>query len=441
MQTVDQLFLGRFIAPVEPMVVREDWAIAVNGGRIVELLPSAEAVRRYAPRTAHQLNNHLLIPGLINAHTHAAMTLMRGLADDLPLMVWLNEHIWPAEGRFVDPNFVRDGSELAMAEMLRGGVTCFNDMYFFADTTAAVAKQVGMRAVVGLIIIDVPTQWAKSPQEYFERAVALHETLKEEPLISATLAPHAPYTVSGEHLEAVAALAAERDLPIHIHLHETCDEVAQMVAREGLRPFAWLDRLGLMGPQLVAVHMTQLEAAEIQRLAEVQAHVIHCPEANMKLASGFCPVAKLIQAGVNVALGTDGAASNNDLDLLGEMRSAALLAKAVAEDAAALSAEQALAMATINAARALRLDGEIGSLVPGKWADIVAIDLATPETEPLYHPISQLVYATPRCQVTDVWVAGRQLLQRRELTTIELSATLTKVRRWRSAIAAADAHD
>jgi 5-methylthioadenosine/S-adenosylhomocysteine deaminase len=318
--------------------------------------------------------------------------------------------------------------------MLRGGTTCFNDMYFFPEETARVASAIGLRTVVGLILIDVPTIWARDADEYLAKGLEAHDRLRDDPLVRTAFAPHAPYTVSDQALTRVVTLAEELDLPVHMHVHETAQEVSDAELSHGMRPIARLERLGLLSPRLAAVHMTQLEPAEIERVAACGASVVHCPESNLKLASGFCPVARLLQAGINVALGTDGAASNNDLDMIGEMRTAALLGKAVAADAAAVAAETALAMATLHGARALGLEAEIGSLVPGKAADLVAVDLSPIETQPVYHPISQLVYAAGRHQVTDVWVGGRHLLRDRVPTTFDEATVRMRAQAWRERI-------
>ena len=434
-KAVATLLNARWIVPVEPEgQVLDHHALIIQDGRILDLLPQAEAAACYVAETCLNFDRHVLIPGLINAHTHASMTLLRGLADDLPLMTWLQEHIWPAEARWVNPEFVQDGTRLAIAEMLRGGVTCFNDMYFFPEATAAVAREIGMRACVGLIAVDFPTAYARCLDEYLDRGLALHEALKPEPLLHTAFAPHATYTVSAPALERIGRLAADLDIPIHIHVHETAAEIAQFITQHGCRPLQRLEQLGLLSPHLLAVHMTQLESAEIERLAQAGAHIAYCPESNLKLASGFCPVARLDQARINVALGTDGAASNNDLDLFGEMRLAALLGKSLAGDAAALPAARVLRMATINGARALGLSAETGSLEPGKSADIIAVDLGAPETEPVYHPLSTLVYAAGRHQVTDVWVAGRRVLADLQLTTLDLVETVQRARCWRDRI-------
>jgi len=428
---VDTLIHARWIIPVEPeSVTYEHHSLVIDSGKIIDLLPTELAKQKYQGKTTENLDNHALLPGLINCHTHAAMTLMRGIADDLPLMDWLQNHIWPLEHQWMSEAFVRDGSDLAIAEMILGGTTCFNDMYFFPDVTAAQAIHHGIRATVGMIVIDFPSVWAQNANEYIEKGLALHEQLRLSDLCTTAFAPHAPYTVSDEPLQKIKTLADELELPIHIHLHETVHEVEQAQAQTGQRPLQRLQELGLVNPSLIAVHMTQLTDEEIDLFAESGAHIVHCPESNLKLASGFCQLAKCLAAGINVALGTDGAASNNDLDMFGEMRTAALLGKAVAADASAVPAMTALRMATINGAKALGLDAICGSLGIGKAADVIAIDLNHLETQPLYCPVSQIVYAASRQQVTDVWVAGRRLLKQRQLTTINSDDLKAKIAVW-----------
>ncbi|NCC26710.1 MAG: TRZ/ATZ family hydrolase [Gammaproteobacteria bacterium] len=425
------LIHAQWVLPVDPADRQlTEHAVAIADGRILALLPSQEARRSVQAERILELPHHLLIPGLVNAHTHAAMTLMRGLADDLPLMTWLHEHIWPAEQRWVDPGFVADGTRLAVLEMLRGGITCYNDMYFYPEVTAQVTAEAGLRAVIGMILVDFPTGYAATADDYIAKGLALHQYYRDHPLIRVAFAPHSPYAVSDAPLQRVRALADELEVPIHIHLHETRDEILQSLRDHGERPLARLSRLGLVGPALAAVHMTQLEDREIAMLAATGAHVVHCPESNLKLASGFCPVAKLLDAGVNVALGTDGAASNNDLNMLGEMRTAALLGKGVAGSASAVPAATALRMATINGAEALGLDEEIGSLEPGKSADLVALDLRDSHTQPLYHPVSQLVYAASQQQVRQVWVRGRQLLRDGLPTRLEEARIIAAAQEW-----------
>lgn len=427
----DLLLFPQWLLTVDPQDrVLLDHAVAVADGRILAILPAAEARATVRADRKLDLPGHALIPGLVNAHTHAPMTLMRGLADDLPLMTWLHDHIWPAEKRWMDPGFVGDGTRLAVLEMLRGGVTCFNDMYFFPEVTAQVVADAGMRAVVGMVVVDLPTRYADGPDGYIAKGLAMHDHYRDHPLIRVGFAPHSPYAVSDAALERVRTLADELDAPIHIHLHETRDEVLQSLRDYGERPIARLEALGLLGPNLVAVHMTQLEDGEIERLAAAGAHVVHCPESNLKLASGFCPVARLLAAGVNVALGTDGAASNNDLDLLGEMRTAALLAKGVAASASVLPAAAALRMVTLGGARALGLDREIGSIEAGKSADLVALDLRDANTQPLYHPVSPLVYAAGRHQVRQVWVQGRQLIRDGVPTSLDPESIVAAAQAW-----------
>lgn len=435
MVNIDTLISAKWIIPVEPeRTVHSNYSIAIKDDIIQAILPTDDAHKKYKAAEEVNLDQHALIPGLINAHTHAAMNLFRGLADDLPLMDWLNNHIWPAEGKWVSPEFVNDGTKLAVAEMLRGGTTCFNDMYFFPDHTAEVCANIGMRVVVGLILIDFPTAWAENADEYIVKGEEVHDNYRHNPLVNTAFAPHAPYTVSDEPLQRINVLAEELDIPIHMHIHETAFEVEQSIKQHDKRPLQRLSELGLLSSRILAVHMTQLEQSEIEQLAKLGVSVAHCPESNLKLASGFCPVGDLVKAGVNVCLGTDGVASNNDLDMIGEMRTAALLAKAVANDSTCLDAHTTLKMATLNGAKALGLNDSIGSLKKGKQADIVAINLNQLETVPLYDPVSQIIYSGNRQQVTDVWVAGKQLLKNRELTTMNYGRLMEKAGSWESKI-------
>jgi 5-methylthioadenosine/S-adenosylhomocysteine deaminase len=416
--------------------VLRDHSLAISGGRIAAVAPTPAMREEIVARETLELPGHALIPGLINAHTHAAMTLLRGLADDLPLMTWLSAHIWPAEQRWVSEEFVHDGTQLALLEMLRSGTTCFNDMYFFPEVTARAAAAAGMRACVGLIVIDFPSAWADDAGDYLHKGLEVHDQFRDHPLIRTAFAPHAPYTVGTEPLQRIATLAEELDIPIHMHVHETRDEIIQSLQAHGKRPLARLQELGLLSPRLLAVHMTQLLSEEIPLLAANGVQVLHCPESNLKLASGASPVEELLlPAGVNCALGTDGAASNNDLDMFGEMRCAALLAKGQTRNASALPAPMVLRMATINGAKALGIDAETGSLEPGKSADLVAVDLDRPETQPLYNPVSQLVYACSRDQVRHLWIAGRHLLRDRQPTSLDYAEILAKTRIWRERLA------
>jgi 5-methylthioadenosine/S-adenosylhomocysteine deaminase len=405
---IDLLIEPDWIIPIEPAgVVLEGHVLAVDQGRIVALLPAAEAASRYSPREHLRLPGEVLLPGLVNAHTHAAMTLLRGYADDLPLMRWLNERIWPAEKAFASPDFVRDGTLLAAWEMLRGGVTCFSDMYFFPAAAAEAARLAGIRAVLGVTVIEFPSAYAVDAGDYLAKGLAARDAWRDEPLVSFTLAPHAPYTVSDRTFEQVATLAAQLDLPIHIHVHESEGEIAQGVAQTGVRPLERLRRLGLLGPNLIAVHAVHLDSQEIDQLATSGSFVVHCPTSNLKLASGIAPVPALIAGGVRVALGTDGAASNNRLDVLREARTAALLAKVGSGDASVVSAHQALRMATLEGAAALGLESITGSLVPGKWADLCSVRLDDWHCLPCYDPASHIVHVAGRDQVSHVWVAGQ----------------------------------
>ena len=433
--SVDTLLHAGWIIPIEPdNTVLHLHSIAIRDGMIVDILPTTEAQKKYQAPRAQAFPHHVICPGFVNAHTHAAMNLLRGIADDMPLMAWLQNHIWPAETKWVNEEFVYDGTRLAIAEMLRSGTTCVNDMYFFPDAAARAFRETGIRACIGLVIIDFPTAWAGNPQEYIDKGLNLRDHYRSHPLITTALAPHAPYTVSDAPLKRIRVLADELDMPIHMHVHETADELDQSLQHHAVHPLERLHRLELLSPRFLAVHMTQLSAHEIKLVADTGTHVLHCPESNMKLASGICPVSALLAAGINVALGTDGASSNNDLDMFGEMRSATLLAKVATQDASTVPAHTVLRMATLNGAKALGLDHLIGSLKPGKSADIIAIDMQRIETLPVYHPISQLVYAAARDQVTDVWVHGKHLMKARRLLTLDEQDVIAKTTDWQQRI-------
>ncbi len=429
---INTLLEARLIIPVEPAgTVLRNHAIAIDQGLIRAILPNAEAKSRFAPNERIILDNHALIPGLVNLHIHAAMSLMRGLADDLPLMEWLNKYIWPAEVRHVDSGFVLDGTQLACAEMLRGGITCFNDMYFFPDAAVQAVLTSGMRAAIGLIVIDFPTAYASDADDYLAKGLAVRDRYRHHPLLSFCFAPHAPYTVSDKVFGSVLTYAEQLDLPIHIHLHETDDEVRTGLKGDGVRPVERLHKLGLLGPNLIAVHMVHLTSEEIGLMSQQGCTVAHCPSSNLKLASGFAPIDSLLSKEINVGLGTDGAASNNRLDMFQEMRFAALLAKGQSGRADALPAYQALQMATLNGARALGLGSLTGSLVAGKAGDITAVDFSNLELSPCYDPISHLVYAAGREHVSHVWVNGKMLLKDGELTTLNEQELLLRSEYWR----------
>jgi len=425
-----------YTVPVRPRgVVYENHCVAVRDDVIVDVLPLAEANRNWPDAEMIELPGHVLLPGLINAHTHSPMTLLRGYADDMELHVWLKQHIWPAEQEFVGPDFVADGTRLAIAEMIRAGTTCFNDMYFFPDSTIEVCLETGMRASIGITIIEIESAWAAGVDDYIEKGLKLVEKWQTQPLINFTLSPHAPYTVSDDTLKRVSELSKERGFPVHMHLLETEWEIKQSHQQHDLHPLNRLDQHGLLDSNLQAVHMAQLSSDDIDRLANMGVNVIHCPQSNLKLASGICPLTALLNAGVNVALGTDGAAANNDLDLLAEAQTAALLAKGISGDAKAVNAFQALEMMTINGAKALGLGDQTGSIEQGKQADLCALDLGAPETQPLYNVVSQLIYAASRRQFSDVWIAGKRLLDNGELTTIDLDAVINSARVWQSRLA------
>jgi 5-methylthioadenosine/S-adenosylhomocysteine deaminase len=432
---VDQVVSARWVVPVEPAAsVLENHSLVIDGDRILGLLPSDETMRRYAPRRHFALDRHVLIPGLVNLHTHAAMTLLRGYADDMPLMRWLQERIWPAEGRNVSAAFVRDGTLLAAWEMLRGGVTCFNDMYFFPEAAAEAALEAGIRAALGITVFEFPSPYGKDADDYLAKGLQARERFLGEPLLSFCLAPHAPYTVADRSFEKVGALAAQLQLPIHIHVHETHEEIAGSLKEHGMRPLARLQRLGLLGQRLIAVHAVHLQPEEIAALAEAGCRVAHCPTSNMKLASGIAPVAEMLENGVGIGLGTDGAASNNRLDLFQEMRHAALLAKVAGNDPALLPAHQALRMATLEGARALGIAAQTGSLQPGRAADIVAVSLEDWMLKPCFDPVSHLVYAAGRESVSHVWVAGKLRIDDKKPVDLDERSLLDKVEMWQNSI-------
>ncbi len=435
---LDLLLLPTWLVPVEPAgVVLKGHGLGIRDGRIALIAPRDEALL-HAAHEVRELPGMLLAPGLINAHGHAAMSLFRGIADDQPLLTWLQDHIWPAEARWVDEDFIRDGSQLAIAEQLKGGITCFSDMYFFPQITTEVAHRAGVRAQICVPVMDFPVPGALEGADAIRHGLQLFDDLKHHPRLKVAFGPHSPYTASDETLTQVLMLAEELDACIQMHVHEIDLEVQQSLQQHGVRPLARLHRLGLLGPRFQAVHMTQVNDDDIALLVASNSSVIHCPESNLKLASGFCPVERLWQAGVNVAIGTDGAASNNDLDVLGETRTAALLAKAVAGSATALDAHRALRMATLNGARALGLEHDCGSLEIGKWADLAAFDLSGLHHQPVYDPVSQLIYTGGHDCVKHVWVGGKQLLEDGQLTRMDEQRLLATAKHWGEKIANGD---
>ena len=424
MESIDLLITARWIIPIEPAnTVLEHHAIAVRQGRILAILPIDEALTRYVANERVDRSTHVVMPGLINAHTHAGMTLLRGVAENLGFDAWLRESIWPLEQRFLDPEFVRDGVELAIGGMLASGTTCFSEQYFYPDVVAQTASQLHMRACVGAPIVELNTAWASSASECLDKALQLHDAYRDDPLITTSFAPHAVYSVDETVLTRMRSTADEIEMPIAMHLHESPSEVATAE-----RPIALLERQGFLTPAFSAVHMTQLNAEDIERVVRGGINVVHCPQSNLKLDNGICPVATLLARGVNVALGTDGAASNNDLDMLDELRTAALLA------GTKITAHQWLRIATINGARALNLTDAIGSITPGKWADLCCLDINDIHTQPLYDVAAAIVYAANRSNVSDVWVAGRQLLNERKFTRYDSAAIIARTQQWQQRI-------
>jgi len=432
---IDTIIEARWIIPAEPYgLVLENHAIAIDKGVIQAVLPASEISRQFSPVEHIVLPQHVLIPGLINLHTHAAMALLRGLADGLPLMEWLNDHIWPAEIKHVNEDFVLDGTSLACVEMLRGGTTCFNDMYFFPEESAKAALASGMRAAIGMLTTNFPTAYANDSEDYLAKGLAMRDEYRHHPLLSFCFAPHAPYTVSDKTLTSILTYAEQLDLPVHMRLHETEAEIKHSLENFGMRPIARLQRLGLLSPGLIGVNMIHLTEEEIELTGNQGCNVAHCPSSNLKLANGYSPVSALLRQGVNVGLGTDGAASNNRLDMFGEMRLTALLAKGQSNRADELPAYQALQMATLNGAKALGLGDRIGSLVKGKMADITAVDFSAPELSPCYDPVSHLVYSAGREHVSHVWVDGKILVKEGRLTTLNEQEILAKALFWENRI-------
>ncbi|MDJ0911308.1 MAG: TRZ/ATZ family hydrolase [Woeseiaceae bacterium] len=434
MKHCDTLILPRWCVPVEPAAdALTGHAVAVADGRILDVLPAAEAAEKYQPSVTLERDSHVLIPGLVNAHTHAAMTLFRGISDVRPLERWLKEAIWPVEKRWVSPDFVRDGAELAITEMLKGGVTCFADQYFFPEVVAEAANALNIRAVVGTPILDFPTPWANDVAEYLSKAADLvHDPYVDHPLVNTCWAPHSSSALSDDGFRELRVLADQLDIPVQIHLHETEAEIAASIMETGERPFERLDRLGLVNSLMLAVHAVHMTDDEVARMADANVAIAHCPKSNLKLGSGMAPVSRYLEAGIRVGLGTDGAASNNALDLISEMQTAALISRV--SGAEPLSAAQALTTATLGSARAIGLGRQTGSIVAGKWADLTCVDLSTINSQPVHNPVDQLVFASRADQVSDVWVGGRHVLDAGRLTHINEGNVLERTAEWRERI-------
>ncbi len=425
---------ARWVLPVAPWAVIEDGAVAMESGQILAVGSRSELRERFPHAERTHLREHALLPGLVNSHTHAAMTLLRGYADDVPLMTWLRQRIWPTEGQWVDEQFVGDGTRLAAAEMLQSGITTFADMYFFPVAAIEACQRARIRIVSGQVIVDARTNYADGAAEHIDKALSVIERFADEPLVHLSLAPHAPYTVSDDVFVQLMALCEELDLPLHTHLHETVDEVDESVSQYGMRPVARLQRLGVIGPRLMAAHAVHLDDDEIALLASEGAALVHCPTSNLKLASGIARTSRWLSHDIRTGLGTDGVASNNRLDLMSDMRLASLLAKGATGDAAVLSASQALEMATMGGARALGLESQIGSLAPGKSADMIALDLGSYQQLPIYDIASHLVNVVGREQVSDVWVAGESRVVAGRLTADDPDELRALARSWQERI-------
>ncbi|MEO6567028.1 MAG: TRZ/ATZ family hydrolase [Casimicrobiaceae bacterium] len=433
--SVDLRIDAGFLVPVQPEGVLKGHAVLVSGETIVAIVPVATADARYVAKETLVLPAHVLMPGLVNAHTHAAMSLLRGIADDVPLLPWLQQHIWPREARFVAPDFVFDGTLLAAAEMLQGGTTTCADMYFHPADAARAFDTAGMRAVLGIPVLDFPTPYAADADAYLQQGLAARDAFASMSRLRFALAPHAPYTVGDDTWRKIVMFARQLDLPIVTHLAETRQEVDDALRATGATPLARLDALGVTGPSFIAVHGVHLTPSDLAVLVAQGSHVVHCPASNMKLASGIAPVQAMLDAGLNVSIGTDGAASNNRLDLFSEMRLASLLAKVATGNAAAVPAATALRMATLNGAQALGLDAMIGSLQPGKLADLIAVDLGGVDSSPVFDPVSHLVHVAGRECVTDVWISGARIVRDRQLQTIDTEALLHRTRAWQRQLA------
>lgn len=419
MTRVDTILFCRWVIPIDTKVVYENYAIVIHQGKIKDLLPNDQANERYQSDDCHHLKDHAVLPGFVNAHTHSPMVLFKGLADDLSLMSWLHDHIWPAERKWLHEEFIEDGTELAIAEMIYNGTTCFNEHFFFPEVMTKVVARNKIRACIGATVINFPTTWSQDESDGFAKFQNYVHQLEPNPLITVSLAPHAPYSVTDDILKRMKEYADQHNLTIHMHVHETAQEVNDSQQNLGLRPLKRLHQLGLLSPRFQCIHMTQITEEDLKILEETKANIVHCPESNLKLASGYCRVGQLLDKGINVALGTDGPASNNNLDMIGELRTAAYIGKTVADNASAVDAFTALQMATLNGAKALGLADRIGSITRGKDADLIAINLNHANTRPLYNPTSQIVYSATNTQITDVWVAGVQLLRNHKLQFLD----------------------
>ena len=439
MSQVEQIISPEWIIPVSHNGKRQlkplvNHSVAIDKHKIVAIGPTKQLLEDFGAVEQLELPGQALIPGFVNCHTHAAMSLFKGLSDDLPLMMWLENHIWPAEKKWIDDKFCEDGVTLAIAEMLLSGTTCFNDMYFQPNMTAKVAQHLGMRATIGMLVFDFPSVWGSGWEAYLKKGLSLRDDYKHSDLLSFAFAPHAPYTVSDEPLSKIATLSNELSIPVHMHIHETAHEIKESLSKYGKRPLKRLQELDLVNPNLIAVHMTQLQRNEIETVASHGVSVVHCPQSNMKLASGISPVQDLLTADINVALGTDGNASNNDLNMFSEMKTASLLSKVYTGSAQACSAADILYSATMGGAKALGVDDDCGSVEVGKAADLTTINLNTLQAQPVYDPVSQIVYTAGREQVTHVWVNGKLQVKEGQLTQLDEQKLISMAQLWRDKI-------
>jgi len=423
-EQVDSIIVRGIVVTMDSKrTVLNDGAVAVRGGRILAVAPTSEVLARYRSRNIVNAGGRVVIPGLVNTHTHVPMTLFRGLADDLDLQEWLTQHIFPAEARNVDENFVRAGTRLALVELIRGGTTTFNDMYYFEDAIAEETAKAGMRAVLGQTLIDFPAPDYKTFDAALEGARAFVTKWRNHPLITPAIAPHAPYTVSTENLLKSRRLADELTAPIHIHVAEATTETEFIQQNhKGLRPIEYLESIGFFGPKTIAAHVIQANDGELLILKNREVGIAHNPQSNMKLAAGVAPVPSMLRLGLRAGLGTDGAASNNDLNLWEEMDTAAKLHKVFLGDPKVATAEEMFTMATIGGARALHLEDRIGSIEVGKRADLVIVDFDRPNQTPFYNIYSHLVYATKADSVDSVMIEGRWVMSGKRLLTLDESA-------------------
>jgi len=428
---VDYIISGDYVLTMdENHSVIRNGAVAIKNTEIVEVNLSDEIFKKYTSEHVLKEKDGVILPGLINTHTHAAMVYFRGLADDLPLHEWLNSHIWPAENKWLSPEFISDAIELACLEMLKGGVTTYCDMYFYEDAAGKTAKKIGMRAVLGVGILDFPSKSASTTDEYFANAESFIKDWKGDELITPCIAPHALYTCGPDSLKRAKVVAEKYDIPLHIHLSETEWEVREVIARYNRRPVEYLESLGFLDERVLAAHCIWVEDNEIELLAKRKVGISHCMESNLKLASGFAPVATMLMEGIKVTFGTDGAASNNDLNILSEMSTTAKVHKALSNNPTVLNAKTVLLMATRWGAEVLGLGNTVGSLEKGKKADLITIGLNKPHLIPMYDIYSHIVYAAMASDVQKVMVNGKLVINDRELLTADESGILSKARMW-----------